>query len=68
MPKLTFSLDFEGMACLDMEQWRPNCDQNFGDQAQYIDMSEDDVRQSHPQWDEDTIHKVVSEISNSMKE
>ncbi len=51
--------DFDGLAVIDFESWRPIFRQNFGLLQPYKDISYQDERDNHPFWSKDRIEREV---------
>ncbi|XP_033107697.1 hyaluronidase-like [Anneissia japonica] len=54
------SPEFNGLAVVDWEKWRPHLDQNAGVRTSYKAASMKVVKQRHPHWDNGTIETVAT--------
>lgn len=52
--------DFDGLAVIDFESWRPIFRQNFGALQPYKDVSFEIERSRHPLWPQAKVEAVVS--------
>ena len=51
------SPDFDGLAIIDWEDWRPIYERNFDTKLIYKTASEDKVRAEHPEWNPEEVKK-----------
>ncbi|XP_061407789.1 hyaluronidase-1-like [Lethenteron reissneri] len=49
--------DFEGLAVIDWEEWRPQWSRNWGKKDEYRKESKTKVKHAHPSWPEDLVAK-----------
>lgn len=58
--------DYDGLAIIDFESWRPIYRQNFGKLDVYKKLSFQDEKEKHPEWSKNEINQEVLHISPLM--